>query len=114
MNPTNNHEVRAKVVTIRNTGSARWVVEFEGVVTRRDILRINRILKVEFARAQRRYSLNRKKLINDAHTAELKKVVEIEKTSVVSKSDETTVTSKLPKDMTPLKKVNIKETVKNG
>lgn len=50
----------AKVITITNAG-ARWVVNFEGVVTKRDIHRINRILTVEFTRAQRRYSLNRKK-----------------------------------------------------
>lgn len=55
-------KVRAKIITIRNVGP-RWLVEFEGVVTRRDIHRINRILTVEFTRAQRRYSLERKKAL---------------------------------------------------
>lgn len=57
-------EHRAKVITITNVGP-RWNVDFEGVVTRKDIHRINRILTVEFSRAQRRYSMQRKKnLIN--------------------------------------------------
>lgn len=55
----NDGEHRAKVITITNVGP-RWNVDFEGVVTRKDIHRINRILTVEFSRAQRRYSLQRK------------------------------------------------------
>jgi len=54
--------VKAKVITIRNVGP-RWQVEFEGVVTRRDIQRINRILTVEFTRAQRQYSIQRRKVL---------------------------------------------------
>lgn len=52
--------VRAKVVHITCKGN-RWIVEFEGVVTRRDIKKINRLLSVEFARAQRKYSMSRKR-----------------------------------------------------
>ncbi len=75
-NSQNNHKpkVRAKAVTLRNIGPARWECEFEGVVTRRDIHRISRILKVEFARAQRRYSVQRKKAIQEALIAESKDV----------------------------------------
>lgn len=59
----------AKVITITNVGP-KWQVEFEGVVTRRDIHRINRILTVEFTRAQRRYSLQRKKAMRPSTTEE--------------------------------------------
>ena len=110
----NNHQrVRAKVVTIRNTGGARWEVEFEGVVTRRDIHRINRILNVEFARAQRRYSTQRKKLIRETEAADRKaeQVERVEKTPVVIQPDEIIVPTKT--SMTP-KKVTTKETIQNG
>lgn len=102
----NNHKpVRAKVVTITHTGPARWEVDFEGVVTRRDIHRITRVLRVEFARAQRRYSVLRKKGIA------LDRKAELEKATVVIQPKEITVPSKKP--MT-LKKVETKESVQNG
>ncbi|MEK0325528.1 MAG: hypothetical protein QQN63_07470 [Nitrosopumilus sp.] len=51
---------RAKVIKLFSKGG-RWTVEFEGLVTRRDIVKINRVLFVEFARAQRRQSIARKR-----------------------------------------------------
>ena len=108
---TNNHPkiIRAKVVTIKNTGGARWEVDFEGVVTRRDIHRITRVLRVEFARAQRRYSIQRKKVAIDAIEIERKaQLVQAEKESV----PDTTIVP--PKPKPTLKKVTVKETVQNG
>jgi hypothetical protein len=37
----------------------RWDITFEGVITRRDLMKLERVLKVEFAKAQRRHSLDR-------------------------------------------------------
>ncbi len=109
---TNNHPpkiIRAKVVTIKNTGGARWEVDFEGVVTRRDIHRITRVLRVEFARAQRRYSIQRKKVAIEAAAAERKaQLVQKEKVSVPA----TVIVPTKPKPT--LKKVQVKEIIQNG
>lgn len=109
--PQNNHleTVRTKVVTIRSNKTGRWEVDFDGVVTMRDIHRIARVLKVEFARAQRRYSMQRRRIAVDS-TA-IKKEAQLEKPPVVVPSEEITVPAK-PKST--LKKVKAKELTQNG
>lgn len=113
----NNQTVRAKVVTIRNTGGARWEVSFEGVVTRRDIHRIGRILRVEFARAQRKYSVHRKRetLLAEAKAKRELEVEATKATKVVEKPPKVTPSTIVPTKTQPtLKKVQIKETVQDA
>jgi len=53
---TNNHQ---KKITLICTGGRRWDVEFAGIITQRDIQKLYRILKVEFAKVLRRRSLKK-------------------------------------------------------
>lgn len=43
-----------KRITITADPHKRWSVEFEGTITNRDIQKLYRIIKVEFAKVQRR------------------------------------------------------------
>ena len=70
---------RAKVIKLFSKGG-RWTVEFEGLVTRRDIVKINRVLFVEFARAQRRQSIARKRAIGLLDSKDKETVTVINKT----------------------------------
>ena len=54
---TTNNGQPQKRITITNTSQGRWTIDFEGVVTNRDIKKLQRILLVEFAKVQRRRSV---------------------------------------------------------
>lgn len=45
-----------KQITMTSHNSKRWDVEFEGIITRRDIVKVYRSLRVNFARVQRHQS----------------------------------------------------------
>ena len=50
-----------KSITLASVnGGVKWSAEFSGVVTRRDIAKLSRILSVEFAKHERRRSTARK------------------------------------------------------
>lgn len=53
-------EVTKAVHLVKRNGT-RWSVELEGRITQRDINHLQRVLRVEFARARRRRSLERRK-----------------------------------------------------
>lgn len=48
-----------KRITLTHIAGRRWDVEIEGAVTRRDILKLQRVLHVEFAKVMRRRSVQR-------------------------------------------------------
>lgn len=60
-----NHEHKKIEITCDETN--HWNVKFEGFITRREVMKLNRVLLVEHARTQRQYSIDRKaqqKLLN--------------------------------------------------
>lgn len=55
----NNGKQKPKQITIEQTDGKHWTAKFEGSVSRRDIKQINRVLTVEFARIQRRRTIDK-------------------------------------------------------
>lgn len=53
-----NHEHKKIEITCDETN--HWNVKFEGFITRREVMKLNRVLLVEHARTQRQYSIDRK------------------------------------------------------
>lgn len=56
---TDNDKSKQKIITLTNNGGPRWSAEFEGRITRRDIVKLNRIISVEYAKFERRRSVTR-------------------------------------------------------
>ncbi len=50
----NNEIVKPKVITITKEVGKKWMIEFNGRVTRRDLNQVRRLLPVEYARLGRR------------------------------------------------------------
>ncbi len=48
-----------KKIILTNTGGRHWEAEFTGTVTHRDIQKLHRIIKVEFAKIARQRSVSR-------------------------------------------------------
>lgn len=61
-----------------NNGGKNWTAEFVGVITRRDIVKLNRIISVEFAKHERRRSVSKimKRSIKTTPTEETPNVSE--------------------------------------
>jgi hypothetical protein len=62
-----------KKVILTNTRKKVWKAEFEGVVTRRDIIQLQRTLTVEFSRFLRARTIKKRKLEQDNRMALAKK-----------------------------------------
>lgn len=62
-----------KKITLTTIDGRSWTAEFVGRITRRDIKRLNRVLTVEFAKVQRKRSvekLRRGRLADEARDTE--------------------------------------------
>jgi len=92
-----NHQ---KKITLTLIGGKRWEAEFIGVISRRDIQKLNRVLHVEYAKVQRRRSTIKILSRDNLDYGKEKPVVKVE-TDKNMKTDIPKSSSKpVPKDIT--------------